>query len=211
MSAYIPAFLIVKSITIRASISEVNVIDTKSISEAGSSTRKSGSITVTGTLTDEEIEELVSSDEEEEELENDIANLGRYLNDASDYFQRASLKLTFFDDEEVSLRNNPSLYMQIMYLPAPFQYWLFFFWEQFMPKRTEGDSWVVRNYTKGEFVVKSRDWLVDGAWAGDSIDITLASIHELEYGNETDWKDITAEVKQKLEALAEAESRPFEF
>ncbi|KAJ3712759.1 hypothetical protein DFJ43DRAFT_1105879 [Lentinula guzmanii] len=188
-----------------------------------------------GTLTDEEIEELVSNNEEEEELENDIANLGRYLNDASDYFQRASLKLIFFDDEEVSLRKNPSLYMQLMYLPPPFRYWLSFFWEQFMPKRTEGDSWVVRNFTKREFVAKSRprhltsvlfsligcsdkslsmlggDWLVDGAWAGDSIDITLASIHEQEHGNETDWKDITAEVKQKLEILASKESRPFEF
>ncbi|KAJ3981491.1 hypothetical protein F5890DRAFT_1535318 [Lentinula detonsa] len=185
-----------------------------------------------GTLTDEEIEQLASSDEDEE-LDNDIANLGRHLNDASDYFQRASLKLIFFDHEEI--RKNPSLYQQLMCLPAPFHYWLLFFWDRFMPERTEGDSWVVRNFTKREIVVKSRsrhltsvlfsligcsdkslsmlggDWLVDGAWAGDSIDITLASIHEQEHGNETDWKDITAEVKQKLEILASKESRPFEF
>ncbi|KAJ3769550.1 hypothetical protein FB446DRAFT_706140 [Lentinula raphanica] len=46
------------------------------------------------------------------------------------------------------------------------------------------------------------DWLIEGPWAGDRIDITLVSTHEKERGDEEDWKEITAGVVSKLKALA---------
>ncbi|KAJ3749487.1 hypothetical protein DFH05DRAFT_1540538 [Lentinula detonsa] len=201
-----------------------------------------------GMLTAEEIEQLILnhgdeelseeySDEDEHVPDNNMDyRLGRLLEDASENFQQVSLKLniSIFDDKRVW--NHRSLYRQLLKFPPRFRHWFSFEWSQFIPNEAEGGSWMVRNFSKREFVAKfsprnltqvvfsligrsddpsismfEGDWLVDGAWAGDSIDITLASIHEQEHGNETDWKDITAEVKQKLEALAETESQTFEF
>ncbi|KAJ3797415.1 hypothetical protein GGU11DRAFT_877907 [Lentinula aff. detonsa] len=199
-----------------------------------------------GMLTADEIEELILnhgdeelsdeySDEDEFVPDNKMDyRLGRLLDDASENFQQVSLKLTSIFEETVW--SHRSLYRQLLNFHPRFRHWFSFEWSQFIPNEAEGDSWMVRNFSKREFVAKSSprnftqvvfsligrsddpsismfegDWLVDGAWAGDSIDITLASIHEQEHGNETDWKDITAEVKQKLEALAKTESQNFEF
>ncbi|KAJ3712761.1 hypothetical protein DFJ43DRAFT_50582 [Lentinula guzmanii] len=201
-----------------------------------------------GMLTAEEIEQLILnhgdeelsdeySDDDEHVPDNKMDyRLGRLLEDASENFQQVSLKLNISILDDKRVWNHRSLYRQLLNFPPRFRHWFSFEWRQFIPNEAEGGSWMVRNFSKREFVAKfsprnltqvvfsligrsddpsismfEGDWLIDGAWTGDSIDITLASIHEQEHEHETDWKDITAEVKQKLEALAKSEFQNFEF
>ncbi|KAJ3821963.1 hypothetical protein F5880DRAFT_1661341 [Lentinula raphanica] len=85
----------------------------------------------------------------------------------------------------------------------------------FIPVPQPGDRWMLRNLSKREYVTLAwidnmeqviytliGDWLIEGPWAGDRIDITLVSTHEKERGDEEDWKEITAGVVSKLKALA---------
>ncbi|KAJ4487918.1 hypothetical protein J3R30DRAFT_865886 [Lentinula aciculospora] len=99
------------------------------------------------------------------------------------------------------------------------------------------DHWMVRSLDRQEYVtnfsarnlaqvlycligcsddpsgcVAGGDALIEGAWAGDRIDITLASTHKQEYGEALDWKDITVNIKTLLEEIATEEEREdFEF
>ncbi|KAJ3712758.1 hypothetical protein DFJ43DRAFT_1228288 [Lentinula guzmanii] len=195
-----------------------------------------------GILTAEEIGQLTmkneddkDSDEDEEDLDKKMdKTLGRRLYKAD--FRRVSLHLNISVLEDRRLWGRSSLYKELSKFDRRFRPWLSFDWNRFLPREAEGDSWMVRNFSKREFVAMSSshhlaqvvfsligcsddpsismidgDWLIEGPWAGNRIDITLASLHEQEHRDETDWKDITAEVKQRLEALAIAESRNFEF
>ncbi|KAJ3738174.1 hypothetical protein EV360DRAFT_90741 [Lentinula raphanica] len=86
----------------------------------------------------------------------------------------------------------------------------------FIPVPQPGDRWMLRSLSKREYVtlawidnmeqviytligrsddpsvdMHGGDWLIEGPWAGDRIDITLVSTHEKERGDEEDWKEIT--------------------
>ncbi|KAJ3838185.1 hypothetical protein F5878DRAFT_182198 [Lentinula raphanica] len=107
--------------------------------------------------------------------------------------------------------------------------WISFHWKDFTPIQEHGDHWMLRNLLQREYVSLARpdnimqalytltatrtthsnlsmfaglDWLAEGPWAGDRIDLTLVSIHRQEHGDGGDWKDITPDVIQDLEALA---------
>ncbi|KAJ3993456.1 hypothetical protein F5050DRAFT_1846208 [Lentinula boryana] len=114
--------------------------------------------------------------------------------------------------------------------------WIWFDRKDFRLGRPEGDRWMVRNLSKREYVIKSRsrnltqvlfcligrsddpsvsmsggEWLINGTWAGDRIDVTLVSIHEQEHGDDPKWKDITADVKLKVMTLADEDGHDVEF
>ncbi|KAF9073875.1 hypothetical protein BDP27DRAFT_1318304 [Rhodocollybia butyracea] len=115
--------------------------------------------------------------------------------------------------------------------------WLSFDENSFTPVRGPLDHWMLRNLSKREFVKKSSSdhltpalysligWSDDpsvsiyggelflpGAWAGDRIDIELASIHEQEHENGSGWTDITASVAKTLKMIAsENQYDEFEF
>ncbi|KAF9073874.1 hypothetical protein BDP27DRAFT_1444813 [Rhodocollybia butyracea] len=105
--------------------------------------------------------------------------------------------------------------------------WLSFDEDSFTPVRGALDHRLLRNLSKREFVKKSNsdnltralyslvgfssdpsvsmyggELFLPGAWAGDRIDIELASIHDQEHGNGSGWTDITASVARTLEMIA---------
>ncbi|KAH7868920.1 uncharacterized protein C8R40DRAFT_1132690 [Lentinula edodes] len=121
-----------------------------------------------------------------------------------------------------------------------FSRWIHLDLDDFLLARTEGDRWMVRNFTKRQYVIKSNSrnlpqilycligcsqdptismegsdsllyGIIEGKWAGDRVDITLASIHEKEREDSSDWEEITTRVKAMLEELAEENSHKFEF
>ncbi|KAJ3785517.1 hypothetical protein GGU10DRAFT_387429 [Lentinula aff. detonsa] len=114
--------------------------------------------------------------------------------------------------------------------------WIWFDRKDFRLGRPERDRWMVRNLSKREYVIKSRsrnltqvlfcligrsddpsvamsggEWLINGTWAGDRIDVTLVSIHKQEHGDESKWKDITVDVKLKVMTLADEDDHDVEF
>ncbi|KAJ3762670.1 hypothetical protein EV360DRAFT_66846 [Lentinula raphanica] len=112
-----------------------------------------------------------------------------------------------------------------------FRRWIFFHSPDFKlrSEQNPGARWMVRNLSKREYVTKasSRDlasliyyligrsddgtswpgdgWLTRGPWAGDRIDLTFVSIHREEHGNESDWTNVTARVKQELRRVTDSE------
>ncbi|KAJ3974905.1 hypothetical protein EV361DRAFT_865797 [Lentinula raphanica] len=110
-----------------------------------------------------------------------------------------------------------------------FKHWIWYNWRDFKPRpRKKGDRWIVRNFTKREYVTKATtknltqvvysligwatsestdrdDFLSRGRWAGDRMDITLVSTHKREHGKKSGWKDITASVKGRLREFAYSE------
>ncbi|KAJ3992033.1 hypothetical protein F5050DRAFT_1030446 [Lentinula boryana] len=110
--------------------------------------------------------------------------------------------------------------------------------KDFRLDKPEGDRWMVCNLSKREYVIKSRsrsltgtqvlfcligrsddpsvamsggEWLINGTWAGDRIDVTLISILKQEHGDESKWKDITVDVKLKVMTLADEDRLDVEF
>ncbi|KAJ3758022.1 hypothetical protein EV360DRAFT_83454 [Lentinula raphanica] len=127
------------------------------------------------------------------------------------------------------LRNNRSQRQAVTSLFHVFGRWLSFDWREFMPNKEEGDNWMIRNFTKREYVISVRhltqmlysltgffsdafseesEWYAHGDWAGDRIDITLTSMHKQEHGDESDWKDITEGIRKKLNALCQSSEGP---
>ncbi|KAJ3781260.1 hypothetical protein GGU10DRAFT_390757 [Lentinula aff. detonsa] len=190
-----------------------------------------------GMLTAKEIELTLDNFEDSEEEDSDEEKEG--LDKKMEYrlarnfcykvpFTRASLTLN------LSIYNNTKFwkhrsYHEIIKFDRQYRSWFEFRWKEFMPSMAEGDRWMVRNFTKREFVAKSsrnhlsqvvfflvgcssyEPYVLGGNWAGNRIDITFASIHEQEHKDESDWKDITAEVKYKLEVLARELDQDLEF
>ncbi|KAJ3820652.1 hypothetical protein EV361DRAFT_872460 [Lentinula raphanica] len=109
--------------------------------------------------------------------------------------------------------------------------WLAFSFYDFLPTKEKGDNWMIRNFTKREYVISvyhltqmlyslighfasgspTGGWLAHGDWAGNRIDITLVSIHKRDHGDGSDWKDITDGVKEKLRALFREEGCEHRF
>ncbi|KAJ3712237.1 hypothetical protein C8R42DRAFT_323191 [Lentinula raphanica] len=172
-------------------------------------------------LSDKEAEELEldsQSDTPAEALSAAACDFQRPPNieDSVPMFDKRVRKNIKLKKELTELRNDPR-----------FGHWIWFSLSDFELRRHEGDRWMVRNFSKREYVTKAHsrnlsqmiycligysvddwptpkgsEWLTDGPWAGDRIDLTVASIHRQEYGNELDWKDVTAGVKQELRERA---------
>ncbi|KAJ3752901.1 hypothetical protein EV360DRAFT_88293 [Lentinula raphanica] len=101
----------------------------------------------------------------------------------------------------------------------------------FMPVQQHGDRWILCNLSKRECVTLAKldsvtqviyaligrseevdspvstmydgEWLAQGPWARDRLDIILVPVHKQEHDNEGEWKEITADVVSKLKELAD--------
>ncbi|GAW08642.1 hypothetical protein LENED_010713 [Lentinula edodes] len=161
-------------------------------------------------------------------------NLGTGLYDQR--FQEPNSDISLLKDERV--QSNATLGRELGEFSRnkPFSDWICLKWKDFMLVRTEGDYWMIRNFTKREFTKSNRrnltqalycligcsqdpsvsmpggEDLINGKWAGHRIDITLASVHKQEYEDYSNWKDITPHIKEFLEWLAKAGGdRKFKF
>ncbi|KAJ3900515.1 hypothetical protein F5879DRAFT_1004532 [Lentinula edodes] len=153
-------------------------------------------------------------------------NLGTGLYDQR--FPEPNSDISLLKDERV--QSNATLGRELGEFSRnkPFSDWICLKWKDFMLVRTEGDYWMIRNFTKREFTKSNRrnltqalycligcsqdpsvsmpggEDLINGKWAGHRIDITLASVHKQEYEDYSNWKDITPHIKEFLEWLAKA-------
>ncbi|KAJ3826596.1 hypothetical protein F5880DRAFT_1504527 [Lentinula raphanica] len=167
-------------------------------------------------------ETMVLSDKDIEELQLDGPRQkhGRALYRASETFQYPSLPRVGLLKGDKRVEDGRDLAKELLEFcnvdEKRFGFWIRFHWKDFKPHRQQGDRWILRNFSKREYVTKgtSRDltqyiylligcgnpmpdpWLSNGRWAGDRLDVTLVSMHEQEYANDSDWKDITTHVKK---------------
>ncbi|KAJ3773938.1 hypothetical protein FB446DRAFT_702705 [Lentinula raphanica] len=166
---------------------------------------------------------LLDNDVDELRLNGRSDTLAEALYDAArDFPEPSRMKRTgpLYDTRVIA---QPQLHETLWKLQQRYfhlRHWIWFHSPDFKlrSKQNPGARWMVRNLSKREYVTKasSRDlvsliyylirhsddgtpwpgdgWLTRGPWAGDRIDLTFVSIHQQEYGNESDWKDVTARV-----------------
>ncbi|KAJ3763017.1 hypothetical protein EV360DRAFT_78796 [Lentinula raphanica] len=172
-------------------------------------------------LTDEELEELGLTQSRPKHRGSEL-----YFG-AMDRFRVPSRKDLILGDERV--RSNSKLLdeLRLARRNERFNRWIEIKRSDFTVSRQNGDRWMIRNLSKREYVTllrarnltqvlytligRSNDpavymcggsWLIKGSWAGDRIDLTVVSVHNQEYSDEAEWKDITGRVIERLEKLA---------
>ncbi|KAJ3753310.1 hypothetical protein EV360DRAFT_87907 [Lentinula raphanica] len=177
---------------------------------------------------------LSAQDIEDLELDTQNQDIGQALYEAAEDFDSEPFLnqvSPLFANERVEANKKLRKELKRGARTSRFRHWICFTWENFILPKPEGDRWMVRNLSKREYMTRSNkrhltqmiycvigrsddptvsmaggEWLIRGPWAGDRIDITLVSIHEEEHGNEKDqWKDITADVMQKLREIEDKE------
>ncbi|KAJ3726843.1 hypothetical protein FB446DRAFT_735265 [Lentinula raphanica] len=167
-------------------------------------------------------------DDIDEPSDTDNVKLGRHLSCAPYDFASLILDTSPGARSNRWHRSNPRRSKALMNLRASdlLKPWLTFDLNDFMPSKAKGDNWLIRNYTKRQYVITLPShftqmlyslighfasgsprggWLEHGDWAGNKIDIALASMHKQEYGDDSDWKDITDGIRKKLRSLCREE------
>ncbi|KAJ3772826.1 hypothetical protein FB446DRAFT_735259 [Lentinula raphanica] len=166
-----------------------------------------------------------SSNEDFDEPDTNHIKAGKRANTAP-FRQETSLDLPNINVMR-GISSGSSYFRELLpYHHDHFSPWLSFIWGEFMPTKAKGENRIIRNLTKREYVTSPRyltqmlyslighfagafpedsSWLALGDWAGDRIDSTFISNHKQEHGEESDWKDITERVREKLRAVQQEE------